>query len=233
MRSRLGFRAIALCLTLASLTAVGAGSAQAETGAYWLVSGKKFTTLLPELNGTLVLKHNMLLGTIGGVGIAILCEEIVYSQYHLLEPNGGELGSKRYKKCGVLRLILGVFQKLPACNPSGGEFTTTTLKGLIVLSGGTPVRRLEPNSGTLIASFATSEECAFGEKIEVSGKMGFQDAAAAFSTNQVTHTFTEHPATTELYFNNNKANKVTLDGSEAVTLTGASHTGLTWSGTPA
>jgi hypothetical protein len=214
--------------------AVGASSAQAETGAYWLVNGAKFTTLLPELTGTLENDHGVLLGSIAGVGIHILCTAVTFvAGGHLVEPNGSLLGKVSFSGCKILRLKSGVAEPLAACTPPGGIIETTTGKGLIVLSGGSPVTVLEPSAekSTLFATITTGEECAFGEKITINGKLGVKDAE--FLKDLVTHLITEDATTTELYINGNKANAATIDGSANISLIGGTHKGLTWSGHPA
>jgi hypothetical protein len=238
IRSRLGLRAIGLCLAIAGLMAVGAGSAQAEVGSFWLVSGLKVTTLLPELTGALENNHGVILAEIGGTGIHILCTALAFVAGNHLLAEGGWLGKVRLSGC-IVRLLkvlnsAASLVTLGPCAPPGGIIETTTLKGLIrlhKLADGTlhPIKVVEPNVGTLFASFVTSEECAFGEKIEFGGKLAFKDCKNAFLTDQVEHLFEEFAPLTALYLNNNVNNKATLHGSVNVKLAGA-HAGLTWAG---
>ena len=237
-RSRLKLRAFALCVALAGLMAVGASSAQAETGAYWLVKGVKVTTLLPELVGELENGHGVALGEIGGVGMHTLCTGISFAVGNHLLAEGGLLGKILFSGCKLLKLktLNGVTEVLKACEPPGGDLVTELAKGLIrlhKLGDGTvhTIILLEPSVGTTFGIANTSEECAFGEKITYSGKLALKDCQNAFLTDQVTHLFEEFAPLTEIYLNGNKANKSTIDGSINASLTGE-HKGLTWAGHP-
>ena len=242
MRSRLGLRAIGLCLAVAGLMAVGAGSAQAEVGSYWLVKGVKVTTLLPELQASLENNHGALLGEIGGVGIHILCTGMTLVAGNHLFAEGGWLGKARFSGCIVRQLKTlnnpATLVTLGPCAPAGGIIETNILKGLIRLHELVdqivdPIVLIEPGEvGKPFTKFATSEECAFGEIIEVGGKFAVKDCKEAFLTDQVTHLFDEFKALTELYLNSNKNNKATIDGSGNVSLIGEAHKGLTWAGHP-
>jgi len=232
MRSRLGIRAIGLCLALAGLMAVGASSAQAEAGAFWLVKGVKVTTLLPELAASLEGNHGVILAEMGGVGIHFLCTGVAFVAGNHLLAEGGLLGKVQFSGCKILKLkvLNGATEVLGGCTVPGGTIETTTGKGLIRLSGGSPNLVIEPNEGTTFATISVGEECAFGEKISMSGKIGVKDCKEAFLTDQVEHLVEENAASTELYLNGNKANKATIDGSVNVKLAGVAHTGLTWAG---
>ena len=137
MRSRLGLRAVGLCLALAGLMAVGAGSAQAEVGSYWLVKGVKVTTLLPELQASLENNHGVLLAEIGGVGIHILCTGLTTAAGNHLLAEGGWLGKVRLSGCIVRQLKTlnnpATLVTLGACAPAGGILETTTLKALSLI----------------------------------------------------------------------------------------------------
>jgi len=256
IRSRFGLKAIGLCLALAGLMAVGAGSAQAEVGAKWLVAGTTVTTLLPELQGTLENSHGQLLGEIAGVGIHILCTSIALVATNHLLAEGGWLGKILFNGCEILRLKTlnnpATLELLKPCLPKtlgvNDHIVTNQLKGLIRLHlllvkeiiegkevtldlGLDTIFMLEPNEGTIFTTIETGEECAFGEKIKVEGKFALKDCANAFLTDQVTHLLEEFAPLTELYLNGNKANKGTLDGSTNVSLAGV-HKGLTWAGHP-
>ena len=240
MRSRLGLRAIGLCLALAGLMAVGASSAQAEVGSYWLVKGVKVITLLPEVTGELENKHGVMLGEIGGQGIHTLCTALTFVAGSHLLAEGGLLGKLLFSGCLLLKLKVlgGATEVLTACTPAGGHMTTELTKGLIVLHklGDGKLHSiivLEPNAGTTFGVISSGEECALGEKITFSGKLALKDCKEAFLTDQVTHLFEEFAPLTELFINGNKANKAIIDGSVNVKLVGAVHAGLTWAGHPA
>ena len=238
MRSRLGLRAIGLCLALAGLMAVGASSAQAEAGAYWLVKGVKVTTLLPELAAALENSHGAVLGEIGGVGIHLLCTGFTLVAGNHLLAEGGLLGKVRFSGCIVRQLKTlnnpATLVTLASCAPAGGIIESTAGSGLIKLhklGDGTTHTILTFEGTGVFTTISTGEECAFGEQITMNGTLALKDCQNAFLTDQVTHLFEEFAPLTELYFNNNKANKATVDGSINVSLTGA-HKGLTWAGHP-
>ena len=239
-RSRLKLRAFALCVALAGLMAVGASSAQAETGAYWLVKGVKVTTLLPELVGELENGHGVALGEIGGVGIHTLCTGIKFATGNHLLAEGGLLGKLLFSGCKLLRLKVlngGATEVLTSCEPVGGDIISELLKGLIRLhklanESIDTILMLEPSTGTVLGVHNYGEECAIGEQITYSGKMAFKDCQNAFLTDQVTHLIEEFAPLSEVYLNNNKTNKTTIDGSISFSLTGE-HKGLTWAGHPA
>jgi hypothetical protein len=82
----------------------GAGAAQAEVGAYWLVSGKKITTLEPELQASLENKTSSLLTKLSNKNIHILCTAASLEETHLIEPNGVVLGKAVFTGCIFLEL---------------------------------------------------------------------------------------------------------------------------------
>ena len=246
IRSRLGLRVITLCLALAGLMAINASLAQAETGAYWEVNGKKldvenekFTNELKvELEGKLENNHGTLLGTIAGVGIHILCTGVTFASGKQNLYVGGKVeGKVKFVGCKVLRLKEGKAEALPPCDPAGNIIETTEGKGLLSLHELKPsgvkdiITVLEPVTGTLFASFATGSECAFGEKITIGGKLAIVDTENA-ETNKSVHKIKEFAPLTTLFLNGNVNNKATIDGVGEVNLAGA-HSGLSWSGHPA
>ena len=169
----------------------------------------------------------MALGEIGGVGIHTLCTGITFATGNHLLAEGGLLGKLLFSGCKVLRLkvLNGATEVLASCEPVGGDIVTGLVKGLIKLHklvDGTvhTILMLEPNSGTVLGVHNYGEECAFGEQITYSGKLAFKDCQNAFLTDQVTHLLEEFAPLTEVYINNNKANKTTIDGSISMSLTG-------------
>ena len=73
IRSRLGLRAIGLCLALAGLMAVSAGVGPGRSGILLVSQRRKSHHVITRTDGRLENKHGTLLGEIGGVGIHILC----------------------------------------------------------------------------------------------------------------------------------------------------------------
>jgi hypothetical protein len=234
--------------------AISAGSAQAEKGAFWLVSGVKISeALLPSLGGSLVNNTGKLLATIGANEFHITCTAGTPVGAHLVEPNGSLLGQIKFTGCRFFKLTVGTGEtELKACEPHNGTEKGTILTneviGLILLHQPTIGSRegtieLEPKTGTTFATIVTSEECAFGEKIVVGGfklikgleiipRFVAEDSFGQFATSQVTHSFRELWTLSELYINKNESNEARIDGTATISLSGA-HNGLTWAGRPA
>lgn len=238
-----GVAGICLLTALCSI-AFTAVSAQAEKGANWMVNGANInSTLLPSPQITEVeklpkteVRHLVLLGKIGTVNFEILCTGMTLLEA-VLKVNGGSLGKGRFTGC--VTLIKGVESKV--CKPTGetgeaGVIVTRALEDLIVLHtfpGGVtiPLDRIQPEVGSVILSFKTSEECAFGQVIELRGTFFAEDCSGELGVEKLAHLFNQGPLT-ELFFNLNPANVANVDGSVIAELTGA-HKGMTWSGLPA
>jgi hypothetical protein len=236
---------IGLCLLVAlCLLALTAAPAQPETGANWMVNGANInSTLLPSVQIKEVetlpatkIRHLVLLGTIAGANFEVLCTGMTLVEA-VLKAAGGSLGKARFTGC--VTLIKGAESK--ACLPKGetkeaGVILTRSLSDLIVLhtpaGGGAAVTldRIEPEEGSVILSFQTSEECSLGPVIELRGKFFAKDGSEALPTELVTHLFVQGPLT-ELFINLNPANVANVDGSVVAELSGA-HVGLKWSGLP-
>lgn len=228
-RTRLGL--LGLCAVVFGVMAFSTGAAQAETGAYWLVKGAKFTTLLPELAGTLE-GHGTLLSELVGINFHILCTAIELKETHLLEPDGGLLGFIVFSGCDVYFLEGGKAVLQKECVIPGKTVTTDKTKGLIVLNASKEgVTKFEPAAGATgkFATISMGETCPIGESITVKGSLILKDCQKAFLTDQVTHLVEADNAVSDLLIGLKKA---TLDGSANVVL-GGTHKGLTWSGHPA
>jgi len=213
------------------MTAIGVGSAQAETGAFWLVSGKKISAeLLPTLTGSLegTLKF---LEKLGANEFHITCTGFTPVGAHLVEPNGSLLGQLQFSGCKFFQLNSGltVATELPACEPVGGKITTVEAKGLIVLNAGVQAILLEPKVGTTWLTIVSSAECSFGKEIKLGGTLALKDCENAFLTDQVKHLLEEYAPLTKLFVNGNAANVAKIDGSVIVELSGV-HKGLTFAG---
>jgi hypothetical protein len=219
--------------------AIGAGSAQAEPGAFWLVNGAKMPEgLLPFLGAEIEplsdkKVHLVLLTTILKIKVEILCSEIELIEAHLLEPNGGSLGKALFKGCVIL--LNGVQNE--NCKPPGGHITTVLVKNLLLLhipKGKTEpeaVIDFEPAAGTTFATLTLSELCPIGEKIPIGGKLVLKDCLSHLLVDQVIHLL-EFNELSHLYTVSDTAeHAATIDGSINVFLTGK-HAGLTWAGHP-
>jgi hypothetical protein len=183
-------------------------------------------------------KHVVLLSEAAKLKFEILCtgaelkNEAGASGVKLLLEGSLEHGKVVFSGCVIK--IGGVTQA--ACEPhtgtSKGVIESKPGKGLIVLHNGGPLTRIEPLTGTEFVTVETSEECAIGEKIPVSGKLYLKDSQNTFTTEQVDHLI-EQGALTELWtFNKTVEHTANIDGSALVRLTGE-HLGLKWAGLPA
>jgi hypothetical protein len=229
-RLKLRSMSLALCVLVVGILAIGAGSAQAETGAFWLVSGKKISTeLLPTLGITAENSDLALLFRIANKNIHILCTAAELEETHLVEPNGGLLGKIKFSGCKFLELPTGggAPKEIKACNPPGGVILSLKFKGLITLHNGEDRITLSPFELNLM-HIILSPECAFGEKITIGGNLVLKDCQNAFLTDQVTHLFEEDKVLSTLWANS-QINVASIDGSFNIFLTGA-HAGLTWAG---
>jgi hypothetical protein len=239
---RPGVAGLCLLAILCSM-AFATTSAQAETGANWMVNGANInSTLLPtvqvkeveNLPGTKE-RHLVLLGMIMGVNFEILCTGMTLVEA-VLKASGGSLGKARFSGCATL--IKGSESK--ACQPKGeskeaGVIVTRLLQDLIVLhtlagGGVEALDRIEPEEGSVILTFQTGAECSFGELIELRGTFFAKDCNNQFQAEQITHLFVQGPLT-KLFLNLNPANVANVDGSVVTELSGK-HAGLTWSGLP-
>jgi len=223
---------LGLSILALAVMAISTESAQAETGAFWLVSGATISeSLLPTFGG-LQEGTGKLLAKIGPNEFHITCTGFTPIGAHLVEPNGSLLGQFEFTGCKFFQLNAGltVATLLPACEPAGGKVLTTEIKGLIVLNAGVQAVLLEPKVGTLLATIVSSAECAFGKEIKVFGKFAAKDCENAFLTDRVIRLVEEYAPLTKMFINNNAANVAKIDGSANVFLTGAAHEGKTFAG---
>lgn len=239
-----GIHTMGLSLIAAfSLMALAAASAQGETGANWMVNGAAINaTLLPAvglqeveaLPGTK--EHHLSLTFIFGKSSGeILCSEMQIEASQL-KSAGSSLGKGRFAGCVVL---LGGKTSAP-CEPytetekkhENGVLLTKLLKGLIVLhtvGGNTQtLERIEPEEGNVLLNIQTGEECAIGEKAELTGKFFAQDNNGEFRQEVKTHLFNKGPLTAMTLY----GNEAVFHGSVIVGLTGE-HIELNWSASPA
>jgi hypothetical protein len=235
MRSSFGLKVLGLCALLVGLMSFGAGAAQAEVGAYWLVSGKKITAeLQPELQAALENKTSSLLTKLSNKNIHILCTAVELEETHLLEPNGRLLGKAKFSGCIFLELLVPPATKeIKFCNPKEGIILTNKVEGLITLHEGEGRILLKPDEPEAKGTFANiflGPECAFGEKLNVGGELVLKDCQKAFLTDQVTHLVEEDKVLTKLWVNS-ETNPATIDGSANAFL-GIGHKGLTFAGHP-
>jgi len=242
IRSKLGLKALGLCVLVVGLMALSAGAAQAEVGSSWFFNGAKLAEALkPEVQATIENEMASLLTTLGGKKIHILCTALKLIGATIFNPNGQALGKIDLSGCKFFKLITegGATEEVKACTPTAegvkGLIVTNFMKGLIELhepSAGVKegIVKFVPETGTVIASINLGEECGFGETLKLSGSIGFKDCNKEFTVEKVTHLF--EGALTNLVINEGTT-AATLDGSVNVILNSAGHVGKTWSGKPA
>jgi hypothetical protein len=207
-----------LTLTL-GLTALGVGSAQAEVGSHWNVAGKAVTsTLLPELQvKEIENKTETLLSKVLGTKVEKLCTTMALVGAKL--ESEGKISNAKVKFSGCILKLNGTVS--PPCEPHTGSEKGVIVaegKGLMILSGGAGIIRLEPAAGEKFVTVETSEECSIGSKIPLIGKLTLKDCKGAFSTEQVEHLVEEGPQTELWLISKTEEHKVTLDGSGIVIL---------------
>jgi hypothetical protein len=232
-------------LALLGLLALAGTSAQAETGANWMVNGANINaTLLPsvqikeveKLPGT-ELRHLVLLTTILKINVEILCTGMTLVNSEL-KAGGSSLGKGRFTGCVVFLNGTESASCLPHTEAeAGGVLQTRLLKDLIVLHEPSPgvkstLDRIEPEEGNIIMTLTESEACPIGEQIPLRGKFYAEDCNAEFQIERLTHLFIQGPLT-ELWVTsvNNAEHRANVDGSVVAELSGA-HAGLTWSALP-
>jgi hypothetical protein len=247
--SRLELKALGLFAMLVGMFAF-AGTAQAESGASWLVNGAKFAeTLLPTVEAETDVKE-VLLTTLGGKEVDISCETILLVGAHLVEPNGKILGKIIFHGCDFLTLNGGKATLLKVCEPfvgaNKGLIETQVFTGLIKLHEEKPVLVAKPPAGGLFATINLPEECAFGEEMKIGNgenkltkkileaQFAWKDCKAGVSeckesaalVDTVKHLVEELPTLTSLYVNQGET-KATIMGS-AWAFLGEPHKGATF-----
>jgi hypothetical protein len=117
---------------------------------------------------------------------------------------------------------------------ASGTVETVELKGALVLHeafGGIGLVKVEPKSGTTLATLEMSEACPVGEKVPINGVYFFDDLK--LETHEVSHSLTEGPLT-DLWVTatKNAEHAARIHILSLASLTGFSHGGLAWSGMP-
>lgn len=247
IRSRLGLKALVLSGLVLGLMAFAA-SAQAETGAKWLVSGKDVGSLEPQL----VIKEiegksaSLSFTTKGGTSVLILCTaaEFAGGGGKLIANGGISLGDVTFTGCVTLLNEVAA----PKCIPhsegqANGIILSEKGKGLIVLdkeeSGTSELVKITPENSKgettkLFAVIQLGETCAIGESVNVESTalgegLWIKDIGGntGFLTQAATHLIVE--GLKKLLALGQPA---TIVGSAVVELGGV-HAGLLWSGDPA
>jgi hypothetical protein len=230
--TRSSFRLLGLCAVVLGLIAFSAGTAQAETGANWLVNGKTAGGLLSVLVSE-VSEHWAILSEVLGITLNILCEDVTFVSIHL-EGNGSLTNGGKLQLSGCLVYLKGELNS--KCKPKAGgaevgTILTNSMKGLLVLVGGSARIRLEPASGETIASVSMGAECPIGETIPIRGKLFLKDAE--MGTNLVKHSMTEDSTNSHLWILNLTAEHEVTCHFLLITFLAGIHESFKWSGDPA
>lgn len=251
IRSRFGLKVFGLCVLALGLTALAAGTAQAEKSAFWTVVNAKgelikipgANDLLPQLATPAIENKTgtLLFTTKSGTKVGILCTTMEFNE-------GGKLTSEGSISLGRI-LFHGCITFLndlpsPPCLPhSLGQpndlILTLKLKGLIVLdkleSGEVDsFVKFVPDEGKLFVKIELGEECSIGTSVNVEAKTegeGFwvKDCKGntSFKEEKSEHLFEE-----ALHGITALGQPATIDGSGFARLEGAEHFGLKWGGIP-
>jgi len=237
-RTKLGL--LALCAMVFGLMAIGAGAAQAEVGAKWLIldkAGHLFTgSELPS-----VVQAQLEEGSTAALLTHILGKEVKITcnagelENATLEGNGSISSGGRVVFTGCETFIEGKLEE--ACTPSAGGGASGTVKtnkghGLIVLIlENLPGVKILPDSGETFVTLNMGEECSIGESVPVKGVLYIEDCKGEFSTHKAIHLIVADNTHSTLYVISDTAEhlETSLDGSAEAFLIGK-HIGLEFSG---
>ena len=230
MRKVLRFpKPMVLVALVLGVMAFGTTIAQAETGAHWNVNGSEFKSeLKAELKATG--GHYSFLWKVGLAHVEVLCIHLGWVAA-AMAISGGLAAIILLESCDAK--ING--KTAAACVPhspgaANGTIRTNALRGLIKLhEKKVDLLELVPESGevlvTLVLGAPEKNECAIGEKFDLTGKMFLKDSQEEGLTEKVSHELETGPLTALKI----GANTATVGGKFVVTLAGA-HTGMKWSG---
>lgn len=230
IRSRLAWRLLGISALAVALLGVGAGGAQAEAGAKWYVGGIDAAALKAVVAGGFV-AGGSLLTKISGTAVEIHCtfgKPVGIS----LEGEGKITTGGKFEASVCETKLGGKLSKI--CEPSTGGFPgvieTKKLKGEIVLhSGGVGLVKVEPESGTTVATLVFDEECSLPEEVPIIGVLFLRDFE--LTTYQESHFAEQGPLTALWAISKTIEHSVTLDGLSLFGLGGA-HAGKSWRGEP-
>ncbi|MGH2975454.1 MAG: hypothetical protein ACRDLL_11390 [Solirubrobacterales bacterium] len=218
-------------LVLGLITLFTAASARAEVGAQWAVGDYDAKETPASVQANKLEKGITLLTTVLKSSVEFSCSNIELINVELIGEGKLKEGGKA-KFTGCLTKIKGVESK--ACVPhskgqAAGTVESLETKGEIVLHEKAGITKLEPKSGETLVTLEMGEECPFGEKIPILGKLTLKDPE--LTTLLVQHLIVQGPLT-ELWVISKTAEHVaTVDGEAKVKLSGA-HEGAEWCGAP-
>jgi len=248
IRSRIGLKALGLCVLALCTMGVVAGTAQAEAGGEWLYE-KKFLKefsggaleleVKGEVDTSSVPKDVSLLTKIIGKKVKFLCEEfkligVKLAVGGIILPGGRVLFHKcktyidevESKSCEPYTLLEGGVK-------DAGLILSNKGKGLLALHEGATTTVIEPEvAGGSFGTIFMSELCAIGEEVPVFGKLVIGDnvLAEALEDKEV-HLIKSVATLTKLYAISDTVEHLesSVDGFAKVSLAGA-HAGKVWAG---
>jgi hypothetical protein len=222
---------LVLPASLAYVVAFSVGGVQATEPPTWMLNpyltepGPALpVALATKAEGTLALTSKVL----GGTTLEISCTTMT-SEGTLLEAEGKSSGKLAFSGC--VAKLGGVTSKNcePQIGAEKGVIRTNALKGSIVLNEGTPLYKIEPVTGTTLATSTSTEACAFGEKAPIGGTFYAKDSNGKFEVEELSHKFQEGPLTKLWVLSETAEHKATISGSVGVSLSGE-HLNRWWSG---
>lgn len=250
-RTRLGI--LGLFAVIFGMMAFGAGAAQAETGAAWLLAEKEPNSgLITFLEAAVELEAEttgILHSKIGGVAVLFECSKISTVNAKLLA--NGSIGEKEGAVKGSKIKFSGCITKLntvtsaPCVPKAGGTeegvINTNAGHGLIVLKKLTvegkevkdEVVQISPDTGETFATIEMGKECSIGTKVPVIGTAFLKDCAGAFLKHQVKHLTEVDGTFSELWVISKTAEHVASILGSAWAFLGGIHAGFKFSGDPA
>lgn len=227
------FRTFTLCALVLGLMAFVTSSAQAEKGAAWKVNGAAVNaTLKPKLKSAIENETASLLTTILGIPVKILCKS---GEITSTLGTEGSINEGKVKIAGCAIFLKESTTASAPCLPKTAGVNdvveTNALVGLLVLVGGVGETLIKPAAGAEkpLAVVESTEECAVGQKISITGEIIDKDCEGKIKEELVTHLIEADNVNSTMKAAGQKA---TLDGSFNVALAGE-HAGLKWSGQPA
>jgi hypothetical protein len=229
IQSKLGLKAVGLCVLVAGLMAVSVSAAQAAS---WDVEGgatlpaQVQVKAIENLTGTEV-KDASLKTTILGAEVKFTCTgaELVGVN---LEAAGALTNGGTVKFTGCSTFLNGA--AAPKCEAktagqSNGTILSLPGKGQLQLIGAAKTTVIVPKTGEEFLTIATGNKCSFGENVPVLGKLALKDANLEVSS--LDHLISEEPTNTKITALGNPA---TLVGSANVSLIGAGDEDKNWRG---
>jgi len=247
IRSRFSLLGVLLAV---GLMAFAASSAQAETGAKWLILETVGGNLVPQtemalgaerLEGSLENSTASLLSEIGGTKISIKCTAVSLVNA-IPAVNGGVREGARIQFTGCTVLGGGAngleteFTKCEVKTEGGptGFFKTTLSHALLKLNGNDDILLFLPdNAEGLLFKLEMGTTCAFGNEVKIFGKFAVQDCGGNTKSLEhlATHLVSEYTAATKIKLFKPEPNGTTarIDGSINASLA----SGRQFSGDPA